>query len=129
MKPITDYSRLVIENLFMWGIWAQRLVYAVGIALSVWTYKKTKIKGYLLIAAFFTLPFISLITREISHEIHKEKLQLIADQRNKELEEMRERGEPVVVEQTINFPIFEILLIMGLFYVSKNHIKLCEQGS
>lgn len=55
-------------------------------------------------------------------------MDLIAEQKNKELQEMRDRGESVVVEQNVTFPLFDILLVLGLFYVSKSHIKCANKS-
>ncbi|MCH6255689.1 hypothetical protein MLD52_03975 [Puniceicoccaceae bacterium K14] len=126
METIIDYLNFVSNNPFMWGVWAERLIYAIGLLLTVSTYKKTRIKGYLLIAAFFTLPYVSLISREVSHQINKEELIITAEQKNRELQRMMEQGQPIHIDHSINIPIFEALLVLGLFFVSKRQITSNE---
>ncbi len=98
-------------------------LFAFGLFLCAWTFKKTKEKGFLLIGMFFLYPFFGLIMREVSNQIYKEELKEIERIRAEQID-----GLPVI-EVEINLPVFETALVLGLFIVSRTRIKKIEPST
>jgi hypothetical protein len=128
MRPITGIEKFLwdygpaIFQVYGW------LLFSVGIAVCGWAFKKTKIKAYLLVGLFFLSPFFNAGMRQVSYWIHKEEYEKLREEKNREFQEMRARGEPVQIEDQINLPVFETFLVLGLLLVAKSQIKGANQS-
>lgn len=103
------------------------LLFTFGLGVCVWAFGKTKKKGYLLIALYFASPFIGAATKEIGYQIHKEEYRRIEEEKNREIEAMRERGEPILIEEDLTFPFFESCLALGIFLLARVQIQGANQ--
>ena len=100
------------------------ILFIVGLLLSLYAYYRTRVFGYLLVAVYFCFPIINYGIDEVSYRLHREEYERIAAVKNEEIEQMRERGEPIVIERNVNLPIFETFLVLGLFFLSRSHSRL-----
>ena len=100
-----------LARVYMW------IVFTVGLGLCVWAFRATRSKGYLLIGIFFLGPFLTFIQQRVSYQLHKEEINAHAAVRNQVLQEMRERGEPIVVDESVNMSLMETFLVLGLCFV------------
>jgi len=113
----------MVSSVYFW------ILFSLGIAVCAWAFRKTNSKAYLVLAVFFLSPFVQRAFTEVQYQIHKKEYRRIAEEKNAELQAMRERGEPVLIpEQKVSIHFFESFLVLGLFFTTKNHIKKCEQG-
>ena len=104
-----------LSQLYFWSL------FTAGIAISIWGYKRKKTKGYLLIAVFFLSPFVGLIQQKVSYQIHKEAIERMRYEQNKQLREMIGSSEiPIVTKKNITLPAFESLLVLGLLLTVLN---------
>ncbi len=117
LEPTPEWWNL-LETILIHGsriyFW---LLFGFGLILCIWTFKKTKEKGFLLIAIFFLSPLFGIVMREVSYQIHKDEL----------IERKRARAEQTdslpSIETNITLPIFETALVVGLFIVCRTRIK------
>ncbi len=100
------------------------LVFAAGLFLCVGLWWRTRAVGYLFLAVFFLQPAFGFFVEQVRYQIHKEEYHVIAAEMNRELEAMRERGEPAVIEHPpVVFYLFEALLVVGIALVGRTHLR------
>ena len=60
---------------------------------------------------------------QISRQIHKEEYQRMKEQMIQEDEAKRARGELIVVESEVSYPLFETFLVLGIFLLARSDVK------
>ena len=115
LKPASDFQILfweygpVVVGVYFW------FLFTFAISVCGWAFGKTKKKAYLFVAVFFVSPFFGAVMEQISRQIHKEEYQRMKEQMIQEDEAKRARGELIVVESEVSYPLFETFLVLGIF--------------
>ncbi len=116
---------------FAWE-WFTFLIYWIpfgfGIFVSVRAFSKTRIIGYLFIGLFFLSPLFGIMTHQISYSLHREKWEQLTADKNAELQEKLNRGEPIeVYRKPLEIPFFEIILAIGVALIANPKQHRSEQ--
>jgi hypothetical protein len=106
-----------LADLYYWSL------FATGLGICLWAGIKKGKRSYLIIGVFFLSPLFGLIMNELSYQLNKEELNLIAESKQQELDAMIANGEPFLIENEINIPFFETFLIAGLFLTARHEPK------
>jgi len=111
--------------------WLSPIIHALGLVIALWAYRKSKKKGYIVVAAYFALAVISLVIMPpINRAISAQRKPDVSEETEKKLRValrettdriLTEAGQPAmaVQQQNINFPLGPILLVIGLWLVAK----------
>ena len=127
LQPVSDFENSVwmhgptIATAYYW------ILYTVGIGICLWAFRKTKSKAYLVVAVFFLSPYLHRGFVEVRYQIHKEEYQRIAEEKNRELQDRLGRGEVPTIDGRVDLHLLETLLVLGLFFVGKSHVRNCNQ--
>ena len=111
--------------------WLNPLAHMLGLAVSIWAYRRSLKRGYLVVALYFALAVFSLL---VTPKINR----LIAERRSPDLsEQAQERMHKAVLEtmervekeegeipmgavtRNVNFPLGPILLVVGLWLIAR----------
>lgn len=113
------------------GQWLEPLIYLVGLAISVWAFRRCRKRGYLVIAAYFALVFLWLIggvtifkamapdqTPGVSEETQQEINAAVKQATDKVL---AEHGYRIVShQQRIYFPVGAFVLTVGVWLLARS---------
>jgi hypothetical protein len=109
------------------GLYLGWLVSLIGLFVCVRGFQKTKAKAFFLIAIFFIQPFLGIIYHQFNYRLHKEEIDQYIEFKNKELQERLERGEVIETDSTVKLPVFEVILVMGMFFLVRSKKLNVEQ--
>ena len=111
--------------------WLNPLVFFVGLCISVWAFRRSHKRGYLVLAFYFGLVVSSLVVwPRINRAIHARKPPDISEQTQQKIDAsvqeavhkvLVEEGHPegVPAKRTMHFPFGPILLVIGLWLVAR----------
>jgi cytochrome b561 len=99
------------------------ILFVSGFAFCLWASRKTKSKGYILVAVFFLQPVCSIGLRALSHHLHRDDYRQLEQNRDAALGERASGGKPVVWGHSYTIPLFETILLLGLLMTAKAQIK------
>jgi hypothetical protein len=105
---------------FYIGLYLGWVVNILGLVVCFRGFTKTNGKAFLLIAIFFTQPLLGIVYHQVEYRLNKEEIDQYIKIKNQELQERMERGEIIEVDSTINLPVFEAVLVLGLFFQVRN---------
>ena len=95
------------------------LTMGYGAYISWMAFRANKNKAWLLICIFCLSIFFTFIVRTSINAIFHERIE-----KNNKSYLVDKSGNKIEVKKvTINFPIFNILLVIGLYYLAKDEIK------
>ena len=68
--------------------WLFPVVHIIGLAIAIWAFRKSKKKGYIVIAIFFALSIFSHVAMpKIKRSISKQETTSISDKKRKEMDQ------------------------------------------
>ena len=117
------------------GLWP--LVLLLGLVLCVWTYRRCRKPGYLIVAAYFLLGLCQVLIgsainrtiRDYQHAKEPDYVLSSEDQKRyvQELDALNEKYFPYtkarLAQANLRFPFGPIILVVGLWFVARRESK------
>ncbi len=113
--------------------WLMPIAYATGLVISVWAYRRSRKRGYITIAMFFSLAvYACTLAPQVSRAIQQhfwpqpEITDVQTDAFNHELDKLYEKYYPrpeIQMTRRVSFPLGPILLVTGLWFVTRKETE------
>ena len=120
LTPMSDFEIFLMDVLPLLAKVATWIVFLTGITVCAWAWRTTKSIGYLILGIYFLQPVIAYALQGFSERLHDEEI--IWHQHQIESD-----GQPTVTfSPPVVFPVFEAILVGGIFITSRRHTRLLK---
>ena len=111
-------------------LWLDPIIHALGLGIAVWAFKRSRKRGYIIVAFYFLLALFSLLAMpSIMSAIYTNRGPRISEQTEQKINAatqeaidrvLKEEGHPVYLpEKRISFPLGPIVLVVGLWCIAR----------
>ena len=119
LTPVPEWQVWLMDVAPMMSQFYSWLLMASGFIVSIQLARSLKSRGFYVVALFFLAPLFFWSMREVRYQIHREAMAAYAAEQNQKIRS----GEILPhIESTVNFPLFETFLVIGLVMVYR-HLK------
>lgn len=119
LEPMTALEELLwrigptIIASYYWAL------FTLGVGICVWAFVRTRRKAYLLISCFFLSPYLLRAVDAVGRVANKEEALRIEAYFNRTHQDAELHDEYIVIDEDYRLPIFETLLLLGIFSIAK----------
>ncbi|OAM87060.1 hypothetical protein AW736_24735 [Termitidicoccus mucosus] len=117
LTPVSEWQVWLMDTAPKFSQLYSWLLMAFGFSVSILLARSLKNSGFYAVAVFFLSPVFFWGMREVRYQMHREAIEAYAAEQNRKIQS----GEIIPhIESSVNFPLFETFLVLGLAVVYRN---------